>query len=138
MSKGWRDELVTLMHWIHHRVIDAASTYEPLGHLACLMRKLGPYAAVALIVPGGSLIALTLWAFRRPASSPNLPSSGAVHLAIIRTALRASIAFVPLLASCANSGLYNMSDEWCARHSDATAAHCPRNQELAHRTASRA
>jgi hypothetical protein len=27
------------------------------------MRKLGAYAAVALIVPGGSLIAFTLWAF---------------------------------------------------------------------------
>jgi hypothetical protein len=26
------------------------------------MRKLGAYAAVALIVPGGSLIAFTLWA----------------------------------------------------------------------------
>jgi hypothetical protein len=27
------------------------------------MRKLGAYAVVALIVPGGSLIAFTLWAF---------------------------------------------------------------------------
>jgi len=27
------------------------------------MRKLGAYAAVALIVPGGSLIAFTMWAF---------------------------------------------------------------------------
>ena len=27
------------------------------------LRKLGAYAAVALIVPGGSLIAFTLWAF---------------------------------------------------------------------------
>jgi hypothetical protein len=26
------------------------------------MRKLGAYAAIALIVPGGSLIAFTLWA----------------------------------------------------------------------------
>jgi hypothetical protein len=29
------------------------------------MRKLGGYAAVALIVPGGSLIALFLWAFQQ-------------------------------------------------------------------------
>jgi hypothetical protein len=30
--------------------------------LSASMRKLGAYAAVALIVPGGSLIAFTLWA----------------------------------------------------------------------------
>ena len=29
------------------------------------MRKLGGYAAVALLVPGGSLIALFLWAFQQ-------------------------------------------------------------------------
>lgn len=29
------------------------------------MRKLGAYAAVALIVPGGSLIAFTLWVGNR-------------------------------------------------------------------------
>jgi hypothetical protein len=39
------------------------------------------------------------------------------------------LAVIPLLASCASSGLYNMSDEWCARHLDATAAHCPQNQD---------
>ena len=47
----------------------------------------------------------------------------------------ALIAVAPLLASCASSGLYNMSDEWCAKHLDATAARCPENQALAHRTA---
>jgi len=35
---------------------------------------------------------------------------------------------LPLLASCASSGLYIMSDEWCERHLDASAAHCPENQ----------
>jgi hypothetical protein len=45
------------------------------------------------------------------------------------------IAVAPLLASCASSGLYNMSNEWCAKHLDATAARCPENQALAHRTA---
>ena len=51
------------------------------------------------------------------------------------SSLPAFIVVAPLLASCASSGLYNMSDEWCARHLDATAARCPENQELAHRTA---
>lgn len=108
-----------------------------LGHFVGPMRKLGPYAAIALIVPGGSLIALLLWALRRMAGSANPPRSGAVHLAIIRTTLAAFIAFTPLLTSCTSSGLYNMSDQWCASHLDASAAHCPGSQEPAYRTASR-
>lgn len=34
-----------------------------------------------------------------------------------------------LLAGCVSSGLYNMSDEWCAAHLDASAARCPENEE---------
>src|SRR5437667_11566553 len=49
------------------------------------------------------------------------------------SSLPAFIVVAPLLASCASSGLYNMSDEWCARNLDATAARRPENQELAHR-----
>jgi hypothetical protein len=52
--------------------------------------------------------------------------------------IRAFVAVVPLLASlasCAGSGLYNMSDEWCTKHLDASAARCPENQAAAHRTA---
>ena len=45
------------------------------------------------------------------------------------------VVVVPLLASFASSGLYNMSDEWCARHVDASPARCPENQALTHRTA---
>lgn len=36
---------------------------------------------------------------------------------------------VPLLASCASSGLYNMSDEWCGAHLNASAARCPQNND---------
>jgi len=35
-----------------------------VNRLADSMRELGPYAAIALILPGGSLIALGAWAFR--------------------------------------------------------------------------
>ena len=35
---------------------------------------------------------------------------------------------MPLLASCASSGFYNMSDEWCSRHLDASASRCPRDE----------
>jgi len=41
---------------------------------------------------------------------------------------RVFIAVVPLLASCASSGLYYMSDDWCERHLGASAARCPENQ----------
>lgn len=108
-----------------------------LSRLVSPMRKVGMFAAIALIVPGGSLIALSLWTFRRLAGSAKFPSCGAVQLTIIHTALATSIALIPLLASCAGPGLFNMSDKWCARHSEATAARCPGNQELAPRTVSR-
>ena len=36
-----------------------------LGRVATLLRELGPYAAIELILPGGSLLALLLWLWRR-------------------------------------------------------------------------
>ncbi len=30
-----------------------------------IMRELGPYAAIELVLPGGSLIAVLLWLYRR-------------------------------------------------------------------------
>lgn len=115
----------------------AALITNLLGRLVGPMRKVGPYAAVALVVPGGGLIALSLWTFRRPAGSVSLPRSASVHLAIIRTTFAAFIALIPLLASCAGPGLFNMSDQWCAKHTDATAARCFGNQELEQRPANR-
>jgi len=43
----------------------------------------------------------------------------------------AAIVMLPLLASCASSGLYNMTEEWCDRHLDVSAARCPGQQEPA-------
>ena len=43
-----------------------AMLHRPINcpaQLSGSMRKLGAYAAVALLVPGGSLIAFTMWAF---------------------------------------------------------------------------
>jgi hypothetical protein len=39
------------------------------------------------------------------------------------------VALVLLLASCASSGLYNMSDNWCAAHLNASAARCLPDQQ---------
>jgi hypothetical protein len=36
--------------------------------LGSSLRKLGPYAAIELLLPGGSLIALSLWAIRNRSS----------------------------------------------------------------------
>jgi len=35
-----------------------------IARLATLLRSFGPYAAIELLLPGGSLIALSLWIFR--------------------------------------------------------------------------
>ena len=35
-----------------------------MNRFATRLRELGPYTAIALIVPGGSLIALAAWTFR--------------------------------------------------------------------------
>jgi hypothetical protein len=35
-----------------------------MTRLSGAMRELGPYAALGLILPGGSVIAFSLWAFR--------------------------------------------------------------------------
>lgn len=46
----------------------AAMLLRPINSLADLagsMREIGAYAALALIVPGGSLIAFSVWACRR-------------------------------------------------------------------------
>jgi hypothetical protein len=40
---------------------------NPLTFVAGPMRELGPYGVVALIVPGGCLLALAFWAFRHRA-----------------------------------------------------------------------
>jgi hypothetical protein len=56
-----------------------------IGSLARTMRALGPYAAVELILPGGSLIALSLWAFR--------------HRAWLKARARRTLALVPVLGA---------------------------------------
>lgn len=44
------------------------SRVAPRGWLACglrLLRQLGPYAAIELLLPGGSLLAILLWLYKR-------------------------------------------------------------------------
>ena len=45
---------------------------EVMTPIAGWLRELGPYAAIGLIVPGGSLIALAMWAWRHRSADRNL------------------------------------------------------------------
>ena len=36
-----------------------------MGRVVALLKGLGPYAAIELLLPGGSVIALLLWLYRR-------------------------------------------------------------------------
>jgi hypothetical protein len=40
----------------------------PIDRVSALLRGLGPYAAIELLLPGGSIIALLIWLCRRRAS----------------------------------------------------------------------
>jgi len=40
-----------------------------------MLKELAPYAAIELLLPGGSLMALTLWFYRRRKSVPALAKS---------------------------------------------------------------
>jgi hypothetical protein len=44
-----------------------------MSRLVNRVRELGPYAAVALVLPGGSLIALAMWALRYRTSFTPFP-----------------------------------------------------------------
>lgn len=59
----------------------------------------------------------------------NLRHSDVVHLSMASVRVAAIVAMMPLLASCASSGLYNMSDDWCDAHLTASQAHCPEHQQ---------
>jgi hypothetical protein len=58
-----------------------------MSRLAASMRELGPYAAIAVVVPGGCLIALSLWAVRRRAWAPNDVRRILVMMAAVAVAL---------------------------------------------------
>jgi hypothetical protein len=42
---------------------------RPVTAIAASLRALGPYAAIGLVIPGGSLIALAMWAYRHRAQA---------------------------------------------------------------------
>lgn len=54
-----------------------------MARLAALLREFGPYLAIELILPGGSLIALLLWLCRRhaiPTAVTFIPSRSVMRM----------------------------------------------------------
>jgi hypothetical protein len=51
----------------------AVPTRALLGRAVALLRSVGPYAALELLLPGGSLLALLLWLYRHRAGAVFAP-----------------------------------------------------------------
>jgi hypothetical protein len=58
-----------------------------MSRLVSKVHELGPYAAVALVLPGGSLIALAMWALRYRTSFTTSPW----RMLLVVTALGAAL-----------------------------------------------
>jgi hypothetical protein len=50
-----------------------------IERVSALLRSLGPYAAIELLLPGGSIIALLIWLYRRRASVAASSHRGALN-----------------------------------------------------------
>lgn len=60
------------------------SAPRPLGwlrRLAACAKTLGPYAAIELLLPGGTLVVLALWLYRRHRSARATIPKGSAHYA---------------------------------------------------------
>jgi hypothetical protein len=56
---------------LHRRLPSILSRLETgVSRIAGYLRGLGPYAAIELLIPGGSLIVLLLWLYRRRGNRP--------------------------------------------------------------------
>ena len=64
-------------------------TFRPVTAIAASLRELGPYAAIGLVVPGGSLIALAMWIYRHRAHTARHLS----RVLVIVLALAAALVF---------------------------------------------
>jgi hypothetical protein len=36
-----------------------------LAHIGAILKEIGPYAAIEIVLPGGTLLAVLLWLYRR-------------------------------------------------------------------------
>jgi hypothetical protein len=59
------------------------------------LRAIGPYAAIELLLPGGTLIALSLWAFRHRSSIAARARRARARLRVLTTQRRGSSSVLP-------------------------------------------
>jgi hypothetical protein len=61
--------------------------YAAIARVVGSIRSLGPYLAIELIMPGGSIIALALWTYRNPsAARGNLNRASTAVVSFLRRA----------------------------------------------------
>ena len=73
-----------------------------ISALTTSWRELGPYAAIALLLPGGSLIVVSLWILqRRPWLIARVGPGRAVVLALLATVVVSRSALLPGLTAAA-------------------------------------
>ena len=80
-----------------------------MDRLAGSIRQLGPYAALELALPGGSLIALALWAARHH------PMSTVCWRRVLALTIPVVAVFASAQRACADSGSDSVSQEQVRR-----------------------
>lgn len=80
------------------------SRFNWMSRLTAALRELGPYAAIGLALPGGTLIVASLWALRhRPWFAAHARRLLAIVLALGATIMISGCTFLPGLQSAANN-----------------------------------
>ena len=102
-----------------------ANNFKPMARLGDSIRELGVYAAIALIVPGGSLIAVCVWAFRhrkrsRREADRRADAGGKASTALFTRAgdnMRRRLAVRPVVDQCRRAGIrFRLSSQIAAPH----------------------
>jgi hypothetical protein len=83
-----------------------------IGRVPVLVRSVGPYAAIELLLPGGSMLALLYWWYRHRVSAGHtrdIPECGETHGGYENARDEAGVAFVGSICRSTEFGL-SLSD----------------------------
>jgi hypothetical protein len=72
-STTWPSGLVSIRSWHAEQRVQRRTLRGFAAALVARLRNLAPYVAI-LVLPGGSLMALLLWLYRRQRKAPFLPT----------------------------------------------------------------
>jgi len=71
----FRSGLVQTWRWIGRWTLVSPKLFTWATPAIAIFKELAPYAAIELLLPGGSLMALTLWFYRRRKRLPAIARS---------------------------------------------------------------